>query len=138
MKTKTMLVAVATLASLLSVATVAQATPAHFTSMINGKVVDSVDQHPLGGVQVDVFDDSSRSQPGKAIATTMTRDDGSFLLLGLRGGTYHLELVKRGYALEIVTGLSLGPDERIFISQPFGMRSAVVTTGLGQAMETRI
>ncbi len=138
MKMKIVFAAVAIVASLVWAKAALAAMPSHLSSAINGKVVDSVDQHPLGGVEVDVFDDSSSSHTARAIATTMTREDGSFSLLGLRRGTYHLELAKRGYALEIVTGLSLGADERILIAQPFGMRSAVVTTGIGQGMETRI
>ncbi|MDQ6766377.1 MAG: carboxypeptidase-like regulatory domain-containing protein [Candidatus Eremiobacteraeota bacterium] len=130
--------AVSVAAAIMSAAVGAAAAPAHTTAAIGGKVVDSIDQRPLGGVQVDVFDDSLRSHVRKAVATTTTNKDGSFSLLGLRGGNYHLELVKRGYALEIITGLLLRPDERVLIAQPFGMRTAIVTRVIGQAMETRL
>jgi hypothetical protein len=139
MKVNVFLVSLAAVASVLFAASLASATPAaHLASVIGGRVVDSVDQRPLSGVQVDVFDDSLGSHASTAIATTMTHKDGSFSLLGLRSGNYHLELVKRGYALEIVTGVSVRSDERLLISEPFGMRTAIVTTGIGQAMETRL
>jgi hypothetical protein len=128
----------AAVASLLGYASVATATPAHQSSMIGGSVVDSVDHRPLGGVQVDVFDDSLGWSTTKAIASTMTKSDGHFSLLGLHGGNYHIELAKRGYALEIITGFSLGADERILVAQPFGLRTAIVTMGVGQAMATHL
>jgi hypothetical protein len=137
-KPKIYFAAAAVIASLFVYAGVATATPAHQTAMIGGSVVDSVDQRPLGGVQVDVFDDSLGWSKTKAIASTMTTDDGRFSLPGLRGGNYHIELAKRGYALEIITGFSLRSDERILIAQPFGMRTAIVTMGVGQAMETHL
>jgi hypothetical protein len=138
MKLKVFLAALTLIASLLSAAAIGAATPAHLSSVIGGRVVDSITHRPLGGVQVDVFDDASRAHPGRAIVTTVTNQNGSFSLLGLHSGTYHLELAKRGYALEIVTGLSVRPDERILIGQPFGMRTAIVTTGIGQSMETHL
>jgi hypothetical protein len=138
MKVKVFLASLTIVASVLSSAAVAGATSAHLSSVIGGRVVDSITQRPLGGVQVDVFDDARGSHPGRAIVTTVTNQNGSFSLVGLHSGTYHLELAKRGYALEIVTGLSVGPDERILIGQPFGMRTAIVTTGIGQSMETHL
>lgn len=136
MKTHLILVAIASVILLFSGAALASA-PAPQTSALGGSVIDSVDHHPLAGVQVDVFADGAL-HADKAIATTMTRGDGSFSLLGLRGGSYRLELSKRGYALEIVTGVSLAPGESIRISPAFGLRSAVVMMGIGQSMETRI
>jgi hypothetical protein len=136
MKTHFVLVTVAILVSQFSVAAMAAA-PAPRTSALGGSVVDSVDHHPLAGVQVDVFADGAL-HADKAIATTSTRGDGSFSLLGLRGGNYRLELSKRGYALEIVTGVLIAPGVKIRISPPFGLRSAVVMMGIGQNMETRI
>ena len=137
MKAKLLFAAAAALAaSQVSVAALG-AVPIPATSIIDGKVVDSVDHHPLGGVQVDAFNEAAQSN-GKAAATTTTREDGSFSLPGLRSGAYHLELSKRGYALEIVTGVLIRSDEHFRVSTPFGMRSAVVTTGIGQTMETRI
>lgn len=138
MKTKIGLAVVAVIAALLGYASMATATPAHQSAMIGGSVVDSVDQRPLGGVQVDVFDDSLGWSKTKAIMSTMTTSDGHFSLPGLRGGIYHIELAKRGYALEIITGFSLRTDERVLIAQPFGMRTAVVTMGVGQAMATHL
>ncbi len=138
MKVKLVLAAAAVLASVFASVAIAAATPAQMTSVIGGRIVDSINQRPLGGVQVDVFDDSGGAHASKAIATTLTKDDGSFSLLGLRSGTYHLEFAKRGYALEIVTGFSLRPAERVVVAQPFGMRSAVVTTGVGRTMETTL
>jgi hypothetical protein len=138
MKLKFLFATAAVGASLLCSAGIAAATPAHMTSVVGGRVVDSINQRPLGGVQVDVFDDSVGSHASKAIATTTTDKDGGFSLPGLRSGSYRLELVKRGYALEVITGLSLRPDERVLIARPFGMRAAVVTTGIGQAMETQL
>lgn len=136
MKTQLILVTTASLIVLFSVAAMASA-PVPQTSALGGSVIDSVDHHPLAGVQVDVFADSA-PRADKAIATTTTRGDGSFALLGLHGGSYRLELSKRGYALEIVTGVLLAPGEKIRISSPFGLRSAVVMMGIGQSMETRI
>ena len=136
MKTHLVLVTVAMLILQLTVAAMAAA-PTRQTSTLGGCVVDSVDHHPLAGVQVDVFADGAL-RADKAVASTMTRGDGSFSLLGLRGGSYRLELSKRGYALEIVTGVLLAPGEKIRISSPFGLRSAVVMMGIGQSMETRI
>ena len=136
MKTHLLLVSTTILILQLSVAAMAAA-PAPQTSVLGGSVIDSVDHHPLADVQVDVFADGSLHAT-RAIATTKTRGDGSFSLLGLRGGNYHLELSKRGYALEIVTGVLLAPGVKIRISPPFGLRSAVVTMGIGQSMETRI
>lgn len=138
MKTKIGFAVAAIIASLLGYASVATAMPAHQTAMIGGSVVDSVDQRPLGGVQVDVFDDSLGWSKSKAIMSTMTTSDGHFSLPGLRGGVYHIELAKRGYALEIITGFSLRADERVLIAQPFGMRTAIVTMGVGQAMATHL
>lgn len=138
MKVKVFLASLTMAASILWSAAVAGATSAHLSSVIGGRVVDSITRRPLGGVQVDVFDDARGSHPGRAIVTTVTNQNGGFSLVGLRRGTYHLELAKRGYALEIVTGLSIGPDERIQIGQPFGMRTAIVTTGIGQSMETHL
>ena len=138
MKVKVVLASLMLVGSILLSATVASATSAHLSSVIGGRVVDSITLRPLGGVQVDVFDDARGSDPGRAIVTTVTNQHGNFSLLGLHRGTYHLELAKRGYALEIVTGLSVGPDERIQIGQPFGMRTAIVTTGIGQSMETHL
>jgi Carboxypeptidase regulatory-like domain/Domain of unknown function (DUF3244) len=138
MKMKIFLASLTLVASVVSSAAIAAATPVHLSSVIGGRVVDSITHRPLGGVQVDVFDDANGSHPGRAIVTTVTNQHGNFSLLGLRSGTYHLELAKRGYALEIVTGLSVRPDERILIGQPFGMRTAIVTTGIGQAMETHL
>ena len=137
MKLKVFLASITIVASVFAAATIAAATPAHLSCVIGGRVVDSITQRPLGGVQVDVFDDANR-HPGRAIVTTITNENGSFSLLGLHSGTYHLELAKRGYALEIVTGLSVGPHERILIARPFGMRTAIVTTGISQAMDTHL
>jgi hypothetical protein len=137
-KVKICFAVAAIIASLIGYAGVATAMPAHQTSMIGGSVVDSVDQRPLGGVQVDVFDDTLGWNTTKAIASTTTKSDGRFMLPGLRGGNYHIELAKRGYALEIITGFSLGADERILVAQPFGMRTAIVTMGVGQAMATHL
>lgn len=138
MKVKVVLATAIMLASILSLPAIGSATSAHLASAVGGRVVDSITLRPLGGVQVDVFDDASRLQPGRAIVTTVTNRNGSFTLSGLRSGTYHLEFAKRGYALEIVTGLSIGAAERIQIGRPFGMRTAVVTTGIEQSMETRL
>ena len=106
-------------------------------STIRGRVVDSFNQGPLGGVRVDVFNDANRSVK-KSVASTMTSSDGTFSLSGLRSGNYHLELEKRGYALEIVTGFSLRTGVRFQIAEPFAMRTAVVTTTIGRSMETRL
>ena len=138
MKVKVFLASLMIIASVLSSAVVATATSAHMSSVVGGRVVDSITQRPLGGVQVDVFNDANGSHPGRAIVSTVTNQNGSFTLLGLHRGTYHLEFAKRGYALEIVTGLSIGPDERFEIGRPFGMRTAIVTTGIGQSMETHL
>jgi Carboxypeptidase regulatory-like domain len=138
MKVKLFLATAAACASVLSAAVVANAMPAHMTSVIGGRVVDSINQRPLSGVQVDIFDDSVGAHASKAVATTVTKGDGTFSLPGLHSGTYHIELVKRGYALEIITGFSLRPHERVVIPEPFGMRSAVVTTGVGRTMETTL
>jgi hypothetical protein len=136
MKTHLILATVAILILQLSVAAMASA-PTRQTSGLGGRVIDSVDHHPLAGVQVDVFADGAL-HADKAVASTRTRGDGSFSLLGLHGGSYRLELSKRGYALEIVTGVLLAPGVNIRISPPFGLRSAVVMMGIGQSMETRI
>jgi hypothetical protein len=45
---------------------------------------------------------------------------------------------KRGYALEILTGFGQKSGERFFLSQPVGMRTAVVWVGFSRAMETRL
>ena len=105
-------------------------------SQIGGKVVDSLNLGPLGGVRVEVFADNGAES--KMVRETTTAKDGSFSIAGLRSGAYHLELEKRGYALEILTGLGLKPGERFFISRPVGMRTAVVWMGVSQAMETRL
>jgi carboxypeptidase family protein len=116
----------------------ASATPQHATSVVSGTVIDSIDNHPIGGVEVDLFDDTAAAHVARVVASTMTREDGTFSLVGVREGSYHLELVKRGYALEVVTGLSLRSATRVLIAQPFGLRAAVVTTGVGRAMETNL
>jgi len=116
----------------------ASATPQHATSTVSGTVIDSIDRHPIGGVEVDLFDDTAVAHAARVVASTTTREDGTFSLIGVREGSYHLEFVKRGYALEIVTGLLLRPAERFLIAQPFGLRAAVVTTGIGRAMETNL
>jgi hypothetical protein len=138
MKVKVVLATAIMVASVFSLPALAAATSAHLASVVGGRVVDSITLRPLGGVQVDVFDDGTSSHQGRAIVTTLTNHNGSFTLSGLRSGTYHLEFAKRGYALEIVTGLSIGTAERIQIGRPFGMRTAVVTTGIEQSMETRL
>jgi len=138
MKVKVFLASLTVVAFVALSAAVAAAASAHLSCVVGGRVVDSITQRPIGGVQVDVFDDGRASHPRRAIVTTLTNDNGNFSLLGLRSGTYHLEFAKRGYALEIVTGLSLGPNERILIGRPFGMRTAIVTTGIGQSMETHL
>lgn len=131
-----LLAIMASAATLLLTASIASASLPHVGSMIGGKVVDSLNMGPLGGVRVDVFADSGAGS--KIVSSTTTAKDGSFALIGLQRGSYHLELEKRGYALEIVTGFSLKEDERFFIAAPVGMRTAVVTMGVGTAMETRL
>jgi 5-hydroxyisourate hydrolase-like protein (transthyretin family) len=117
-------------------ASVAMAAVPKNVSQIGGKVVDSLNSGPLAGVRVDVFADSGAAS--KIVGTTTTAKDGSFSIGGLQSGTYHLELEKRGYALEILTGVGLKPGERFLIARPVGMRTAVVTMGVGTAMETRL
>jgi 5-hydroxyisourate hydrolase-like protein (transthyretin family) len=123
-------------AMLLLGASAASATALHVGSQIGGRVVDSLNQGPLGGVRVDVFQDSGSGS--KIVTSTTTAKDGSFSVGGLSSGSYHLELEKRGYALAIVTGFSLTSDERFLITRPLGMRTAVVMMGVGKAMETHL
>ncbi len=105
-------------------------------SLIGGKVIDSLNMGPLAGVRVDVFADTGSAS--KIVGSTTTAKDGSFSIGGLQSGSYHLELEKRGYALEILTGVGLKAGERFVIARPVGMRTAVVTMGVGTAMETRL
>lgn len=131
-----LLAAVAAASSLLLTVGVAYASVPLIGSVIGGRVVDSLNLGPLGGVRVDVFADSGSAS--KIVRSTTTAKDGTFAVAGLGRGSYHLELEKRGYALEVVTGFSLKNDERFFMTNPVGMRTAVVTIGVGRAMESRL
>ena len=131
-----LLAIVAAASSLLFTLGVANASVPLVGSVIGGRVVDSLNLGPLGGVRVDVFADAGSAS--KIVRSTTNGRDGSFAVTGLGRGSYHLEMEKRGYALEIVRGFSLKNDERFFITDPVGMRTAVVTIGVRKAMESRL
>ncbi len=131
-----LLAVVGAASSLLLTVSVAYASVPLVGSVIGGRVVDSLNLGPLGGVRIEVFADSGSAS--KIVSSTTTAKDGSFAVSGLGRGSYHLEMEKRGYALEVVTGFSLKKDERFFITQPVGMRTAVVTIGVGRAMESTL
>ncbi len=131
-----LLAVVGAASSLLLTVSVAYASVPLVGSVIGGRVVDSLNLGPLGGVRIEVFADSGSAS--KIVRSTTTAKDGSFAVSGLGRGSYHLEMEKRGYALEVVTGFSLRKDERFFIPQPVGMRTAVVTIGVGRAMESTL
>lgn len=97
--------------------------PAHGTSSISGRVVDAKYQHELGGVKVAAYADP-RTPSSKMLAAALSGKDGSFRLEGLGGGRYQLELTKMGFAVEILSGLSVRANERLVIGEPVGLARA--------------
>lgn len=93
------------------------------TSSISGKAVDAKNQQPLAGVKVAVYPDA-RTPSSKMLAVTMTHKDGSFHLDGLTTGQYQLELSKPGYAVQILSGLSIRSNERAVIGEPVALGRA--------------
>jgi hypothetical protein len=106
----------------LSLAGATQASSSNVSS-INGKAVDAKSQAPLAGVKVALYPDT-RTPSSKMLAMTMTHKDGSFRLDGLAAGQYQLELSKAGYAVQILSGLSIRSNERAVIGEPVALGRA--------------
>ncbi|RYE16721.1 MAG: TonB-dependent receptor, partial [Sphingobacteriaceae bacterium] len=64
---------------------------------IKGQIIDSVKQTPLGYVTIVLKD-----KVGKAIKSTLTKDDGSFQLLNLSPAAYQLNIAYVGFATKII------------------------------------
>ncbi|MGI4749310.1 MAG: outer membrane beta-barrel protein [Janthinobacterium lividum] len=67
------------------------------TISISGTVVDSVKQTPLGYVTVLLKDAA-----GKAVKSTLTKDDGSFQLLNVNPAAYQLNIAYVGFVAKII------------------------------------
>ncbi len=67
------------------------------TIAITGTVTDSVKQTPLGYVTILLKDAS-----GKAVKSTLTKDDGSFQLLNVTSATYQLNVAYVGFVAKII------------------------------------
>ena len=67
------------------------------TLTIKGTVTDSVKQTPLGYVTI-VLKDAA----GKAVKSTLTKDDGSFQLINLTPATYQVNIAYVGYGTKIL------------------------------------
>jgi len=79
------------------------------TSAISGQVTGTQGQ-PLASVQVVVINQATGTQNG-----VLTREDGRFLLPGLRPGSYRIEARSVGYRTETLENfpLALGVTERV-------------------------
>jgi hypothetical protein len=76
------------------------------TSAITGRVVDA-NGSPLGNVQVAVLNHATGAQRG-----VITREDGRFLLPGLRpGGPYRVEAQLIGYGTQVADSIQLALGE---------------------------
>jgi 5-hydroxyisourate hydrolase-like protein (transthyretin family) len=93
------------------------------TSSISGQVVDAKTHHPVTGVRVDLYADTSSTNK-KVLAATLSRKDGSFRLSGVDEGQYRVELTKMGYEVEVLSGLAVRSQERTIIGEPVALHAA--------------
>ncbi len=99
------------------------AAKAQSNSAISGKIIDEKTHHPIGAVKVEVFADEESNNP-KLLGSTLSAHDGTFRVGGLSGGQYRVELTKSGYAVQILTGLAVRPNEHTIIGVPVAMARA--------------
>jgi len=83
---------------------------------IRGKVIDGKTKKPLDYVSITL------KLGGVTKATTLTEDDGSFIMKTLQTGDYDLYATYLGYSNQIIKGISVTADEIRFVN--FGMTSA--------------
>jgi hypothetical protein len=99
------------------------ASSANGTASISGRVVDANNHRPIAGAKVEAFADAGGSA-GYAVAVGQTRSNGNFHLGGLRAGAYRLQVLKMGYAVQELSGLSLGDQEHLIVGEPVGLVAA--------------
>lgn len=86
---------------------------------ISGRIVDPTHK-PVAGAKVELFPGSSAT----ASAIAMSGKDGSFKLAGLAQGPYRLEVMKMGYALQLLEGLRVEAHERLIVGEPIALTTA--------------
>lgn len=96
---------------------------AHGTASISGTVVDANSHRPVAGAKIEAFADVGHSG-SYAVAVGRTRSDGIFRLSGLRAGAYKLQVLKMGYAVQELSGLSLADQEHLIVGEPVGLVAA--------------
>jgi carboxypeptidase family protein len=88
---------------------------------ISGRIVDPTHK-PVAGAKVELFQGASSSASASAVA--MSGKDGSFKLAGFAQGPYRLEVMKMGYALQVLEGLQVEAHERLIVGEPIELRAA--------------
>jgi outer membrane receptor protein involved in Fe transport len=91
----------------LSVTALAQTTSQTLT--VKGTAIDSLANKPLGYVTVALIDAGTK----KPVKGTLTKDDGSFKLEGIKGGKYQVSFASVGYKSKVVSVSGAGTDINI-------------------------
>jgi iron complex outermembrane receptor protein len=92
---------------------------------ISGRVIDSTSQQPLSGVRIQV---------ARTDRSTLTVEDGSFLLTGVPAGIHQLRASRIGYALlqqEVTVTAGATASVELALNPHAMMLDAVVATGYG-------
>jgi hypothetical protein len=114
---------VAALAAVVIVSSTWQST-ANGTGSISGRVVDARSHKAVTGAKIELFADAGGSKVGYAVALSQTRGDGDFRVTGLRAGAYRLQVLKMGYAVQELSGLTLDDQEHLIVGEPVGLVAA--------------
>ncbi|MBV8669235.1 MAG: carboxypeptidase regulatory-like domain-containing protein [Candidatus Eremiobacteraeota bacterium] len=114
---------VAALAAVVIVSTTWQSA-ADGTASISGRVVDARSHKAVTGAKIELFADAGSSKNGYAVAVSQTHSNGDFHVSGLRAGAYKLQVVKMGYAVQEISGLTLDNQEHLIVGEPVGLVAA--------------
>ncbi len=97
---------------------------ANGTSSISGQIIDARNREPVAGAKIDLFQDTTSSKGAYPFAIALSRKDGSFHLSGLSEGQFRLEVLKMGYEVQVLSGLSLQEQEHLIVGEPIAMAKA--------------
>lgn len=113
---------IATLALVL-VAAATSLSFANGAASISGTVIDANSHKPVAGAKIEAFLGTNPTH-GYPVAVGQTRKDGNFRLSGLQAGSYKLHVMKMGYSLQELSGLTLDDQEHLIVGEPVGLIAA--------------
>lgn len=108
---------------LILLAAVTLASAASGAASISGTIIDGISHKPVGGAKIEAFLDTN-GPSGYPAAVSQTQKDGTFRLSALKAGAYRLHVVKMGYAMQELSGLTLDDQEHLILGEPVNLVAA--------------